>query len=104
LETSLLQLPAATVFRFVVRKLKNTLSLLGVHIGRHGTIPAGVHRCDRDESNNTDRPDNDISYDPAMIYAPVLVAQAPICVHEITRRHAMRQSLLRPVSHLSTKQ
>ena len=50
--------------------------------------------CDRDEPNNTDRPDNDISYEPAMKYASVLVAQASITVDDLTFRHVIRRSLL----------
>jgi hypothetical protein len=42
--------------------------------------------CDRDEPNNTDCPDNDISYDPAIKYTPALVAQAPISLDELTFR------------------
>ena len=50
--------------------------------------------CDRDEPNNTDCPDNNISYEPATKYTPVLVAQAPISVDEPTFRHVIRRSLL----------
>ena len=50
--------------------------------------------CNRDEPNNTDRPDNDISYEPAMKYASVLVAQASITVDDLTFRHVIRRSLL----------
>jgi hypothetical protein len=50
--------------------------------------------CDRDEPNNTDRSDNDISYKPTMKYAPVLIAQAPITFDELTFCHVIRRSLL----------